>query len=217
MSKESRNGNSRLRRSSFETRVPDLGYYVIVTDTEGTERCYFEGLRTSLPERLRSRLVIKVIQTDTADLISAVMKEIKYDPQYRCPWIVFDRDRVVNFDGIIEEARQSNVDVGWSNPCFEIWLFAYYGKMPTIEESWICCRDFGNAFQQKTGCTYDKNDSAIYKKLTREGDEDKAITIAKTRYESTLKNGTSIPSKMNSCSTVYRLVQEIRGKTKNKE
>lgn len=173
MSKESRSGNSRVRRISPGTRVPDLGYYVIMTDTEGTERCYFEGLRDSLPSQMKNRLVIKVFQTDTSNLISSVKEEIMYDPQYRCPWIVFDRDQVINFDGIIEEAEKSSINVGWSNPCFEIWLFAYYGKMPTIGESWICCREFGNRFEQKTGCKYDKNDSALYRKLTCDGDEKK--------------------------------------------
>lgn len=36
MSKSERNGR-RKKRSAFQTRVPDLGYYFIVTDTNETE------------------------------------------------------------------------------------------------------------------------------------------------------------------------------------
>lgn len=41
--------------------------------------------------------------------------------QYRIPWIVFDRDRVKDFDEIIKTAGRSGVGAGWSNPCFEIF------------------------------------------------------------------------------------------------
>ena len=39
MSKSERNGK-RKKRSAFQTRVPDLGYYFIVTDTNETEANY---------------------------------------------------------------------------------------------------------------------------------------------------------------------------------
>ena len=42
------------------------------------------------------------------------------DLEYRIPWIVFDRDQVQGFDEIIAKAEREGIQVGWSNPCFEI-------------------------------------------------------------------------------------------------
>lgn len=42
------------------------------------------------------------------------------DLECRIPWIVFDRDQVQGFDEIIAKAEREGIQVGWSNPCFEI-------------------------------------------------------------------------------------------------
>ena len=52
--------------------MPELGYYLIVTDTEATERCYFTGLHQALPEDVRNKLVIKVVETKTRTMIDNV-------------------------------------------------------------------------------------------------------------------------------------------------
>lgn len=59
--------NDRNRR--LGTRVPELGYYLIVTDTEETEKNYFEGLRDSISPELKDRLVIKVEKAKTVQLL----------------------------------------------------------------------------------------------------------------------------------------------------
>ena len=46
-----RAGKRRDRNQRVGTRIPELGYYLIVTDTEETEKNYFEGLRDSIPPR----------------------------------------------------------------------------------------------------------------------------------------------------------------------
>ena len=52
---------SRIRKDeSYEKN------YLIVTDTEATERCYFEGLHQALPEDVRDRFVIKAVETKLA-------------------------------------------------------------------------------------------------------------------------------------------------------
>ena len=53
MARADRTGN-RKSRDSFKKRVPDLGYYFIVTDTNETEENYMYGLRDSLPKELQS-------------------------------------------------------------------------------------------------------------------------------------------------------------------
>ena len=47
-----RAGKRNNRNQRLGTRVPELGYYLIVTDTEETEKNYFEGLRDSIPAAL---------------------------------------------------------------------------------------------------------------------------------------------------------------------
>lgn len=59
MAGKERNGK-RKTRNEFRKRVPDLGYYYIVTDTQETDKNYLEVLKRCLPEHLNDRLVIKV-------------------------------------------------------------------------------------------------------------------------------------------------------------
>lgn len=95
---------------------------MIVTDTEATERCFFTGLHQALPEDVRNKLVIKVVETKTRTMIDKCLELTVYDAQYRIPWVVFDRDQVQEFDEIIAEALRKGIQVGWSNPCFEICM-----------------------------------------------------------------------------------------------
>ena len=57
MARSDRTGK-RSPRESSQKRIPDLGYYIIVTDTKETEKNYMEGLRDSLPDELQGRIVI---------------------------------------------------------------------------------------------------------------------------------------------------------------
>jgi len=86
-----------------------MGYYLVVTDTEATERCYFTGLHDSLPDNVKKKLVIKVVETKTQNLIQKCLEMIAYEAQYRIPWIVFDRDQVHNFDDIISDAKKAGI------------------------------------------------------------------------------------------------------------
>lgn len=133
MAKKDRTGNRKTREQMKQFKVPELGYYLIVTDTEATERCFFAGLHKELPGDARNKLVIKVVETKTRAMIDKCLELTAYDAQYRIPWIVFDRDRVQGFDEIIAEAVNKGIQVGWSNPCFEIWMYAYLGYMPAIQ------------------------------------------------------------------------------------
>lgn len=209
-----RAGNRKDRNQKIGTREPELGYYLIVTDTEQTEKNYFEGLRESIPEKYKGRLVIKVEREKTKDLVQRALELCGEASQYRIPCIVFDRDQVKNFDAIIQEAKNKNVMVGWSNPCFEIWLYAYFGEMPNITESTKCCTDFAIKFKDKVGHDYEKNDSKIYDNLKKYGEEQKAIQIANKRYLQHTKDGKTKPSEMISASTVYILVKEILDRIK---
>lgn len=200
------------RNKRVGTRIPELGYYLIITDTEETEKNYFEGLRDSIPAELKDHLVIKVEKAKTAELVKRAMELNDAESQYRIPWIVFDRDQVKDFDEIIMLAEKNEINAGWSNPCFEIWMYAYFGEMPAIRESYTCCNRFAEKFEKVAGQKYLKKDRDIYRKLVKYGDEEKAIEVAKRCYKKCLENGKKKPSEMWPESMVYRLVGEIQRK-----
>ena len=214
MAKKDRTGNRKKRGQHIKERIPEMGYYLVVTDTEATERCYFNGLHDNLPESMKSKLVIKVVETNTKNLIEKCKEMMAYDAQYRIPWIVFDRDKVPNFDQIIKDAEKADIQVGWSNPCFEIWMFGYSENVPAIQESKTCCKKFGELYKKKTGQKYSKSDKDMYQKLIKFGDEEKALTQAKQKYQQSKRNGNAIPSQMCPCTTVHELVEEISLKSK---
>ena len=141
MARDDRRGKRKTREERSKRRVPEMGYYLVVTDTEATERLYFHGLHESLPAEVRKKLVIKVVETKTQKLVEKCKELVMYDPQYRIPWIVFDRDKVVDFDGIIRKAEAEGFRVGWSNPCFEIWLFGYFGTFQRLSNHGLAVTD----------------------------------------------------------------------------
>lgn len=215
MARNERTGNRKTREQRNKVRVPELGYYLIVTDTEATERCYFNGLHDSLPYEIQDKLVIRVVETKTRNILEKCMELTAYEAQYRMPWIVFDRDQVKDFDAIIREAREKEIGVAWSNPCFEIWIYAYFGSMPALCESWTCCSEFGKVYESRTGQKYSKADSNIYRRICKYGDEEKAVIIARQKLEQCERDGKVKPSEMWPCTTVYELVREIKRKINN--
>jgi hypothetical protein len=214
---EKRHHGERKKRPLPGSRKPDLGYYVIVTDAKETEKQYFIGLRDSLPKDLAHRLVIKVLPTTEVDsLVDKCIEIVNTDPQYRIPWIVLDRDEVKHFNTIIKKAESAHISVGWSNPCFEVWLYNYFKQPPVMQNSVQCCKQFSLVFKRYVGHQYHKSDTSLYQKLIGSGDEQQAIQRAREyfmhmhqRYPQTL------PAEMSPATTVYRLVAEIRLKCPN--
>ena len=213
MAKKDHLGN-RSKRSQLPKRKPDLGYYLIITDTEETEGNYMEGLKNTLPEELRGRLVIKVINDiKTNDLISECHEKAASLSQYCRPWIMFDRDEVPHFDKIIRDAEKAKISAAWSNPCLEAWFEAYFRDMTYCDTSERCWKQFAKLFKDKTGKDYKKSDKEIYNLLNLYGDEEKAIKRTCKKHQEQVRMG-SAPSAMNPCSTVYLLIDEIQRKIK---
>lgn len=70
---DARAGRRKDRNRRVASKVPELGYYLIVTDTEETEKNYFLGLRDTMPEELKGHLVIKVENAKTEELVEKAL------------------------------------------------------------------------------------------------------------------------------------------------
>ena len=211
MAKKDRMGTRIKREQKKPFKMTAMEYYLIVTDTEATERYFFEGLYRNLPHDVQGKVRLKVYNAKTAKMVERCRALATYEAQYCKPWIVFDRDQIPNFDEIIAEAKGYNICVGWSNPCFEIWLFAYFGQMPTLTESPRCCSEFGHVYERETGQKYEKSDVRLYEKIYENGDEEGALWRARRRLEQHRREMKQKASEMCPATTVHELVAAIRG------
>ena len=200
------------KRSERKKVFLKSGAYLIVTDAEKTEKNYFEGIKNIIPDSLKNDLQIKIYSNKPlAKIIDFAAEQRNKDERFRDIWLVFDRDEVKNFDRLIEKAKESKMNVGWSNPCFEIWLMSYFQNPKNINDSQKCCETFEKIFKENTDKNYEKSEEKIYNILCKKGDENKAIQRAREKYHQ-IRKEYSQPSKMIGCTTVYKLVEELKKK-----
>jgi len=55
MARKDRTGNRKTREQRAVRRIPEMGYYLVVTDTEATERCFFNGLHEQSSRRRKEK------------------------------------------------------------------------------------------------------------------------------------------------------------------
>ena len=200
------------KRSERKKVLLKSGAYLIVTDVEKTEKYYFEGIKNRIPDSLKNDLQIKIYSNKAlSKIIDFAAEQRNKDERFRDIWLVFDRDEVRNFDKLIEEAKEAKMNIGWSNPCFEIWLMSYFQIPKNIDVSQKCCETFEKIFKENTSKKYKKSEVKIYNILCENGDEDKAIQRAREKYHQ-IRKEYSQPSKMIGCTTVYKLVEELKKK-----
>lgn len=204
-----RGGHRQSKRNTRneKTRSSLPGLYVVFVDAEKTEPNYFKGLRDS--GVCSAQVSIKVLKARNAEKI---LEDVEKRPiqANASIWLVFDRDEVAPFDQIISEAEKQGYHVGWSNPCFEIWLHAYFGKMPSVQTSVECVENFKKEFKRQTEQEYKKNDPKIFNLVEKYGKFEIARDVSKKAMQAA-KNVSSQPSKQSPATTVYKLVEELRG------
>ena len=196
------------RRAGFKPQY--LGYYIIVTDGKETEPNFFNGIKNQINDDIKNKVVIKVKTKHTKDLIDFILEELNKSPNYAEPWIVFDKDEVMNFDELIYKTKNKDINVAWSNPCIEILFLAYFGKNPTVSNQKECISRLEEIYKKETNIKYEKNEKKIYEILNEYGDERRAIEIMDRKYKEYVENTNIKPSKMNGVSIVYNLIKKIK-------
>ena len=179
---------------------------VILVDSKQTEYNYFEELRKS--DLCSPRISIKVRKAKKTETIVKEAKRRVFQPS-RLVWLVFDRDEIGTFDEIIEEAKKEGFQVGWSNPCFEIWLHAYLGDMPKSDSSQQCISRFATDYKKLTKKEYKKNDPNLFSTLEKYGSFEKAYELAGKKLKEAERDYPN-PSNQNPACTVHYLVARLR-------
>lgn len=209
------NRKGHLKKDSGKTRRENPPRYLILTDGEKTEKYYFEGLKDDLSkDRIKIKVIPKKAKT-IQKLVDIAHKECR-DEDYALVAIVIDRDEIKDFDQKVYKTNslkiyKQDVMVGWSNPCIETWLSAYFGPLISGNTSQECIEKFKRLFKQKTGQEYTKTNKDLYKLLIKWGKEKEA----RKRAEETMKRHKEVghlkPSEQIPGTTVHEVLKAIRG------
>jgi RloB-like protein len=113
-------------------------------------------------------------------------------------WCVFDTDEHPNLDRACQMARDNDIEVALSNPCFELWLLLHFRESPGVQGR----KDLARLLRKHVHA-YDKHiDFGDY-----EHGYDSAVARAK-RLDTTAQ--TDGEDRRNPTTGVHRLTESIR-------
>ena len=209
---------AKLKERRIESKTPKPNSFLIVSEGAKTEPYYFNGLANHI-NKLYNANSIKTEQPtidafgegkNTIGLVNEVSKIVARSPiMYEQVWVVFDKDDFKDFDAAIKLAEEKGFYVGWSNQCFEYWIYLHfnYSDSALHRNDWF--KKLDKLFK-KNGISsdgYEKNLPNIFDICTQYGSINFAITNAIRREQS--YDGEIPPSKRDPGTTVYKLVKEL--------
>lgn len=121
------------------TNKRDPTIFYIAAEGEKTEVQYFEQLQGKIND---SRVKVKVVKRENGShsaprhVLSSLLdhksrERIRSTDQL---WIVIDRDRwdESQLNSVAQEASDNNINIAFSNPCFEVWLLFHFKETNDI-------------------------------------------------------------------------------------
>lgn len=189
-----------FRGRKFNTRVPNK-IIRIYTEGERTEPNYFNAIRNELQSNL-IKIQVFGMGNHTLPLVDYVInkKDDDIDTEW---WVVFDADGRTNFNQAVETAVKNNINVAYSNECFELWFLLHFDLITTS----VGRKTFPDKLSKKLGFEYQKN-SDIYNLIKDK--ENIAIQNAKKLEVQHNNSGITSFTKRDPSTTVFKLVERLR-------
>ena len=191
-----------LRRA--DPSIPPRARILIVCEGAKTEPIYFDAL---CRHKRLTRAEVEIVGEEcgshprsVVDHAVCVMNEKHSDDDpYDTVWCVFDRDDHERIHEALTRARDCNINVAFSNPCFEIWFLLHF-EYSTAERTRRAV-----ASQLKEHIPKYNKSMDVYDLLREHQDE--AIRNADTLRKHHLNGGGK--GTENPSTTVYRLVTRL--------
>ncbi len=179
--------------------------FLIVYEGEKTEPNYFR----SFPVSTRPEVTIVGAGCETIAVVNKaieLMTERSKTEPFDRVWCVFDRDpsRVNNtaqrFNKAIGLATKKNIEVAYSNECFELWYLLHFHFYDTA----VPRSDYYKKLTELLKCDYTKNGNDMYAKL-----EDRQTQAIKHARKLLASYDPHYPESDNPATTVHLLVEEL--------
>lgn len=191
---------------------PKETFIVIAVEGKKTEPEYFENIKNELKNKNIKLEILPPLdgashpKNRLADLLSNSKNYSKTDSF----WLVCDVDRHNNLPEVIKQAKQYKkykIQPIISNPCFEVWLYLYYGNIKIIDDT----VHFDATQINQDDLSSGKMKEEIYEsgKKSKYNDHQIAIQKAQELTKNDDAENFLIEKKHRGKTNVYKLVQEI--------
>lgn len=208
--------NAPLQDRGHGTRKANTPAILIVTEGKATEPLYFNSLVDYIHIHYASDLSfhpnidVQGKGKSTVNLVNDAIQTMAHSHKlYQQCWVVFDKDEYRDFDEAIKLAKEYDINVAWSNPSFEYWLFLHFGYDEVSRDRHEWQRKLDTVFKN-TGFSpsgYEKSSDAIRRLPVTDG-------LLKTAVKNAEKAMAHFPrdakaSAMDPCTNVHSLIDVL--------
>jgi hypothetical protein len=185
------------RKMSNRKPIPT---FLIVCEGEKTEPNYFR----SFPVSTRPEIEIVGAGCETIAVVNKAL-ELRNKGSFDRVWCVFDRDpsrdkTAQRFNDALQLAKKENIDIAYSNECFEIWYLLHFHFYNTA----ISRKDYGKMLTKLMSIEYEKSSSDMFILL-----EDRQPQAIKHAHKLLASYDPHNPESDNPVTTVHLLVEEL--------
>ena len=210
------------KKRTHDFKTPKANSFLIITEGEKTEPCYFNGFKKMIEKNPIYRdMVLIHIENHVGETLYILNKAEKFVKRTGITnshiWCVYDKDEypAERFNQVEERIAKLNqkqkngvlFHAAWSNQCIEFWFilhFAYYHSN-TNREAYIKFID--EKFRKLGFKGYQKNMKDTFDIIRKYGREEDAIRNAKRII---CENAGKKPSEIEPGTRVYEIVEELR-------
>jgi hypothetical protein len=195
---------------------------LIVCEGKKTEPLYFDALRRNMDYPMERFGIVggNISGTDPKCVVeyakkrrNEINREVGRDANLMVAnenvFCIFDRDEHERLTDALQQARDNNFTIGYSNPSFELWYLLHYSDQTAHIERDDVIRKLKNHVKD-----YDKTEEGIFE-LIKDNEPD-AVGRAESLRRMHNKNGTD-EIKANPRTTVDEVIAKIRNLKKNTE
>lgn len=159
MSKQKSNMFS--RNAKYDSREERKNIHIF-TNGEETETRYFKSKKSEIGS-INIEINIDFINAEPLKLVNDVLAIMNNFDDY---WVVFDKDSFPQFDNAIKKATSHNLNVAYSNECFELWFLLHFNLIESATRRKEYPLKLTKKLQKLTGdkkIKYSKNSKKLQK------------------------------------------------------
>jgi len=206
-----------MSRKINPRKINNTQSILIALEDKKSSRFYFEEL---VKDKKINVICVPHNGSSPHSVIEGIEKYLKNNLEHKPKksWIVIDRDSfpLNDFNGTIEQARQKNICVAYSNEAYELWLLLHLKDVTTHSTRAKINKELNDEFKNNYNIEYSKAKRDVYTILKSK--QNQAIQRAQKLLKKWEKDeGKLIPHKHNPSTTIHYLVQCLNNFDKYQE